>query len=294
MRKIFRHLRLLPAVFVLCAGLLAVKGTDMTLEARAESAPATPPAATPAPTPSADPAADDSAPSSVAEVDVLTSLSKRRAELDAREQDLAMRANLIAAAEARVDGKIAQLKQLQTSVQALLGQRDDAEQKQIATLVKTYSSMKPKDAARIFNTLDGDVLLEVADQMKPDVLGAILAGMQPDAAQKLTVKLANRLKIPDVAQTQPAPAQLAAITPPPTPAFADQASAPAPQTTPPAPQAAPANTPPAVKTAAAAPQPVPASATPANKTAAAAPPATTPAATPATTPAAKGAAPAGK
>jgi flagellar motility protein MotE (MotC chaperone) len=265
-RKIFRHLRLLPAVFVLCAGLLAVKGTDMTLEARAESAPATQRVATPAPAPSADPAADDSAPSSVAEVDVLTSLSKRRAELDAREQDLAMRANLIAAAEARVDGKIAQLKQLQTSVQALLGQRDDAEQKQIATLVKTYSSMKPKDAARIFNTLDGDVLLEVADQMKPDVL---------DAAQKLTVKLANRLKIPDVAQTQPAPAQLAAITPPPTLAAIDPATAPAPQATTPAPQA---------------PQPAPAIATPANKTAAATPPAASPAATPA----AKGAAPAGK
>ena len=203
MRKLFKHLRLLPAVIVLGTGLLVLKGTDITLEARAESAgpAAVAPASAPA---SSDPAADDSAPASAAEVDVLTGLAKRRTELDAREQDLATRANLIAAAEQRVDGKIAQLKDLQNQMQTLLGQRDDAEQKQIASLVKTYASMKPKDAARIFNSLDDGVLLEVSAQMKPDVLGAILAGMQPDQAQKLTVKLANRLKPADAPAAQPA------------------------------------------------------------------------------------------
>src|SRR6202007_546055 len=109
-----------------------------------------------------------------------------------------------------------QLKQLQGQVEVLLGQRDDAEKAQLAALVKTYSAMKPKDAAHIFNNLDDDVLLSVASQMKPDVLGAILAGMNADAAQKLTVRLANRMKIP---QTPPT---LAANTPPVT-------SAPAPQ-----------------------------------------------------------------
>lgn len=295
MRNLFRHFRLLPAVIALGAGLLVVKGTDMTLEARAESAPAAQPATEPMAAQSPDPAADDSAPASVAEVDVLTSLAKRRAELDAREQDLAMRANLIAAAEGRVDGKIGQLKQLESQVQALLGQRDDAEQKQIATLVKTYSSMKPKDAARIFNTLDNDVLLEVSAQMKPDVLGAILAAMQPDAAQKLTVKLANRLKVPEPAP----PTQMAAIAPAATPPVAAapdmpasnaQADATAPQTVTPAPQAtpAPANLAPSSKSAAAAPQAM--SATPSNKTAAAQP---TPLSATAA-PAKKGAAPAAK
>jgi flagellar motility protein MotE (MotC chaperone) len=248
-RKI--RLRLLPAVFVLGGCLLLIKGTDVTLEARAESAPSTPapvPAATPAPQ-QPDPAADDAQSSSVGEVDVLTSLARRRAELDAREQSMTMRENLIAAAEGRVDGKITQLKALQTQVQTLLGQRDDAEQKQLAALVKTYSSMKPKDAARIFNNLNDDVLLAVASQMKPDVLGAILAGMQADAAQKLTVKLADRLKLPDVtASTTPPPAQVAANQPPqavaPTPSPATNTPPPIPQTAAAAPAAtaAPNNT----------------------------------------------------
>jgi flagellar motility protein MotE (MotC chaperone) len=236
-------MRLLPAVFVIAATLLVLKATDVTLEARAESAAAdATPAAAPSPDQTADPAADDAQTSSAGEVDVLTSLAKRRTTLDAREQSLDMRENLIKAAEGRVDGKITQLKQLQDQVQTLLVQRDDAEQKQLAALVKTYSSMKPKDAAHIFNNLDADVLLSVAGQMKPDVLGAILAGMQADQAQKLTVRLANRLKLPDVAaQTPPPPPaqQLAATTPPvttPAPAApAPQATAtPAPQTTAPA------------------------------------------------------------
>jgi flagellar motility protein MotE (MotC chaperone) len=283
-KKFSKRLRLLPAVIVLGSGLLVLKGTDITLEARAESA--APVQATPAPAPmvaSNDPAADDSAPASVAEVDVLTSLAKRRNELDAREQDLAMRANLIAAAEGRVDGKITQLKQLETQVQALLGQRDDAETKEIASLVKTYASMKPKDAARIFNSLNEDVLLEVAAQMKPDVLGAIMAGMQPDQAQKLTVRLANRLKLPDPPPAPAAPALLAANLPAATtPAGAPQA-APLAQTNAPLPATpAPINAP--------APKATPQAASPA----AAAPTTTAPATAAKTTPASSGAAPAGK
>ena len=66
------------------------------------------------------------------EVDVLTSLSKRRGELDAREAKIQIQANILAATEARVDAKIAQLKSLQTQITALLAQRDAAQEKQIA------------------------------------------------------------------------------------------------------------------------------------------------------------------
>lgn len=247
MKRFLKRLRLLPFVIVLGTGLLVVKGAGLVMVARAQDAATAAPAAAAMPQPSApDPAADDAETASAGEVDVLTSLSKRRAELDARAQSLTMQENLIAAAEKRVDDKIAQLKTLQTQMQTLLGQRDTAEQAQITALVKTYSSMRPKDAARIFNSLDDDVLLEVAQAMKPDVLGAILAQMQADNAQKLTVKLANRLKSPPPA---PAPAQMAALTPPAaTPAAnAPAAQAATPPTSAPAtvPQTAPAATPPA-------------------------------------------------
>ncbi|HEY0281547.1 MAG TPA: hypothetical protein VGC27_02860, partial [Rhizomicrobium sp.] len=134
---------------------------------------------------------------------------------------IAERADLLAAAESRVDGKIAALKQLQDNIAELLGQRDAEEQKQLASLVKAYTAMKPKDAARIFNNLSDDVLIQVARAMKSDALAPILAAMTPDAAQKLTVKLANHLKLPELAA--PALASSAAATAP------QQISAAAPQ-----------------------------------------------------------------
>src|SRR6185312_3667610 len=147
------------------------------------------------------------------EVEVLTSLSKRRSELDTRESQLQIQANVLAATEARVDAKITQLKVLQSQINALLGQRDQAQEKQLASLVKTYSAMKPKDAARIFDSLDDGVLVPVAREMKSDVLAPVLAAMNPDQAQKLTVKLANRLDLPDTTAA-PAPLPAANLAPP--------------------------------------------------------------------------------
>jgi flagellar motility protein MotE (MotC chaperone) len=232
-KRILNHLRLFPAVIALGAILLAVKGFGLAHEARAQTLSTPPPAAAQGhATARPDPAADDPDTSS-AEVDVLTSLSKRRATLDSREHELATREILIEAAEKRVDDKIASLKGLQAQIQSLLTQRDDTQQKQMAALTKTYSSMKPRDAARIFNNLNDDVQIGVAGQMKPDVLGAILGQMQADAAQKLTVRLANRTKLPEPPPTQvsmtalPAPvaAQPAAAAP------SAATSAPAPATT---------------------------------------------------------------
>ena len=289
-----RYFRLLPAVILVGGGLLVLKSVTLVETARAQTA-MTGQAPAPEPKPATqiavtDPTVDDSDANSAAEIDVLTSLSKRRQELDAREQSLAMQSNLITAAEQRVDGKIAALKSLQAQMQTLLGQRDAAEQAQLNSLVKTYSSMKPADAARIFNTLDETVQLNVAAQMKSDVLGGILSKMDPAQAQKLTVRLANRLKLPDAT-----PAAVAAATAPEAPASQQLASVnpaatPAPPT-PPANTAAPTTPPSAAPTSPAPEAARQAAATPPQATPAPAQPKQQAANTPTPAPAAQNAAP---
>lgn len=211
------YFRLLPAVIVVTVALLGLKGEGLIRSAWAEEqkpsesnllAKDTAPLA-------ADPASEEASNESPSEVDVMSSLAKRRATLDTREGDIAMRAQVLQAAEARVDAKIATLKQLQEQIAALVTQRDDLQQKQVASLVKTYSAMKSKDAARIFNTLPDEVLVPVAQQMKSDVLAPVLAAMTADNAQRLTQKLANRLKMPETAQ---AVAPVPATAPPSAPA----------------------------------------------------------------------------
>ncbi len=219
-----KYLRLLPAVVIVGTGLLAIKGIDLARAAQAPSAAdyGEPDNSGLAPTdnggaPVKDFASDDGASGSAAEVDVLSSLTRRRAELDARERALNMRENLLSAGEGRVDQKIGALKTLQTQIQALLTQRDAKQDDQIKSLIKTYAEgMKPAQAAAIFNTMPDDVLLPIAKGMKPADLGGIMSKMNPDAAQKLTVKLAALLKLPEAPPAVtvcPDPAT-AAATPP--------------------------------------------------------------------------------
>lgn len=274
-----RHVRLLPVVIVLGAALLVLKGTGMVRDARAagEAAGQQQLASSEAPAPKDFASAPDDESASASEVDVLSSLAKRRAELDQRDKQQSMRENVLAATEKRVDGKIAALKALQAQITALLGQRDAQQEAQVKALVKTYSAMKPKDAARIFDGLADDVLVPVAQEMKSDALAPVLAAMKPENAQKLTLKLASRLNLPEKAGTDaaaqaaaPAPTQTAAATPtdpaaatPPPADTAPQAATPAPtkphakkpsapkpqQQAAAAPQSAAANTPPPAQAA---------------------------------------------
>ena len=225
--KLPRYVRLLPSVVVVGTALLVMKTSGLVHEAYAEAASQKSAPLTNDPVPAnADYAggADDEM-ASASEVNVINALAKRRKELDARNATLNTQANMIAAAEQRVDAKITQLKQLQAQINALLVQRDDAQKAQIAALVKTYSTMKPVDAARIFNSLPDDVLLPVAQSMKSDVLALVMAKMSSDAAQKLTVRLADRLTLPPAIAplAPPAPAPVAAApAPAPTQAAAAQ------------------------------------------------------------------------
>jgi len=137
--------------------------------------------------------APDEAPEDLsrAEIDLLQKLSARRAELDTRARELDMREKLLEAGEQRVNERISELKGIEANIQSLLGTRDQAEEEKLASLVKVYESMKPKDAARIFEQLDMEVLLPVANRMKEGKIAAVLAQMAPEAAQRLTVNMAH-------------------------------------------------------------------------------------------------------
>jgi len=229
-KKSSRLVRLLPSVVVVGAGLLVLNASGLIHDAYAEiNKPAASDAFAPPPAAAhKDFANDEAQTASASEVDILTSLSKRRGELDARETQIQTQASILAATEARIDAKVAQLKALQTQISVLLGQRDAAQEKQLASLVKTYSAMKPKDAARIFDSLTDQVLVPVAAEMKSDVLAPVLAAMNPEQAQKLTVRLANKLTLPDTNGPMAAPVPTLPVgpVPPGATAAAPAASAP--------------------------------------------------------------------
>ncbi|MDR3424628.1 MAG: hypothetical protein P4M13_06060 [Alphaproteobacteria bacterium] len=143
-------------------------------------------------------ASPPSADASPAELDVLKQLSDRRAQLDKRSGDLDTRASLLKITEQRIDQKIKEMETLRKQLQSMVDQVGGAQQAQLANLVKIYETMKPEDAARIFNTLDMPVLLGVIQKMKPKSTAPIMAQMAPEKAKEVTVALTKQDQLPQV------------------------------------------------------------------------------------------------
>lgn len=127
---------------------------------------------------------------SATEESILQSLAARRTELETYEKDLALRASLVDAAEQRVAERQATLEALEAQISSLVDQRQEMEAGQFASIVAMYETMKPRDAANIFNALDMEVLLRVAKTMNPRKMAPILAAMNATRAQELTVRMA--------------------------------------------------------------------------------------------------------
>ena len=133
-------------------------------------------------------------PFTAAELDMLQNLAFRREELDARDAELRLRANLLAVTEARIEERIAELRAVEATIQSLLITYDEQEEAQLQSVVSIYEAMKPKDAAKIFNELDMLILIELAERMRERLI--VLADMDPTADNALTVELATRRSLP--------------------------------------------------------------------------------------------------
>jgi flagellar motility protein MotE (MotC chaperone) len=188
-----RRPRLLPLTIVALALLLLVKSAVLVraaLPTEAHAAPAEPVAAKPAPTP-ATPIACAAPVVSDDERKLLLDLRHRSAELDARAAGLTAREGVLAAAEKRIGARVAELTSLQQRLESLNTARKARENANWQGLVKLYETMKPRDAAAIFNDLDRDVLLQVLDRMKERKAAPVLAAMQPERARQVTAELAQ-------------------------------------------------------------------------------------------------------
>jgi flagellar motility protein MotE (MotC chaperone) len=134
---------------------------------------------------------------SKAEIEMLQSLVGRREALNKRERELDLRQNLLVVTERRVEQKIGQLKSIEAKIQSLLKEYDKGKEAKIRRLVKMYETMKPKKAAAIFEDMEKEILLDVAERMREVKMALVLAAMKPASARALTRELANRRSLPE-------------------------------------------------------------------------------------------------
>ncbi len=131
-------------------------------------------------------------------MEMFSDLSKRRKDLESKEKELVMREALLKAAQAELVQKTNELSTIKTDIETLLKQQTEQEDKRIASLVKIYEGMKAKDAAKIFNSLDMDVLLQVITKMSERKSAPIIAAMNEERARSVTIMLAEQNKLPSL------------------------------------------------------------------------------------------------
>lgn len=128
---------------------------------------------------------------SEAEVQVLLRLRERREQLAGRERQLELREQMLKAMETSLQNK---LKVIEKSPE-FAGIGADGKPKEpserLKGLVQMYEAMKPKDAARILSRLDTGLLADLAKAMNPRRMSAILANMDSESAERLTLALAG-------------------------------------------------------------------------------------------------------
>jgi flagellar motility protein MotE (MotC chaperone) len=129
---------------------------------------------------------------SPAERAILERLQSRRQELEARAREIDIRESLLKAAEKRVEGRVEELKGVESRISTATGQKTEADAARFKGIITMYEAMKPKDAAKVFDRLEMPVLFEIASQIAPRKMSDILGLMSTDAAERLTVEMARR------------------------------------------------------------------------------------------------------
>lgn len=75
-----------------------------------------------------------------------------------------------------------EVKLTQAEVDKITQQRQTEEKKRVAKLARLYNEMKPKDAARILEAMDNDIVIAIMQKMDESQVAQILTEFDPDRA----------------------------------------------------------------------------------------------------------------
>lgn len=160
----------------------------------AETAPAAsaPAAAAPATAESASTANRE--PAAAVSVDHLTKLNDRKKQLDAREAEIVRQEGELAKMKTEMEERLKELAQMRGDISAMLSDRLKADDSKVDNLVQMYSNMKPPQAAKVFESMDEDLAVEILVRMKKKNAAEIMNLLPPGKAQMFTERYAGYKK----------------------------------------------------------------------------------------------------
>lgn len=142
----------------------------------------------------APPTQDPSPPSAKAPTlsDTVAHLEQREAELKKREESVRQKEEYLSKLEQETEKKLKELIVIQKEIQAYRAEKEEAQNGRIRSLAKIYGTMKPKEAAKLLENLDDQLVVSVISTMTPDEAGTILGNMDIKKAAKISESLSHR------------------------------------------------------------------------------------------------------
>ncbi len=110
-------------------------------------------------------------------------LAERKKQLDQRESDLNKLAEQIEKQKVEITEKLTKLEATRLQISKALEEKIKADDGKVETLVQMYTNMKPVQAAKIFESLDEDLVIEILGRMKKKSAADILNLIKAEKAQ---------------------------------------------------------------------------------------------------------------
>ncbi len=123
--------------------------------------------------------------------DYLFKLAERKKELDVREEELNKKATEITKQKLEIEAKLKQLEESREKISSMLKERITADSQKVDNLVQVYSNMKANQAAKVFETMDEDLVIEILSRMKKKNAADILNLVKVEKAQKFSERYAG-------------------------------------------------------------------------------------------------------
>lgn len=123
-----------------------------------------------------------------AELDHFSHLRERKVELDQREENLNKLEAELNQQRLDVEKKLEELEQVRRKISSVLEEKVQIDEQKVENLVQFYSNMKPPQAAKIIESIDEDLAVQVMARMKKKTAADIMNLLKPEKAQTISEK----------------------------------------------------------------------------------------------------------
>ncbi len=125
---------------------------------------------------------------------LLLEMRQRESQLDRRARELDERERTIVELETRVDERLAELRQMQETIEQRIRDWEAQDGDRIKRLAKVYEAMPPGSAAPLLENLELDLATSIVSSMKAKKSAAVLAAMDPEEALSMSRRVARPLE----------------------------------------------------------------------------------------------------